>query len=198
MPNGSLEDCLRKSSTRRLSWRRRLSIATDIALGISFLHSEKIVHRDIKSANVLLDENFVGKVADFGLVRNIGKDNKTHVTKMIIGSPVYMCREAFHGDVSPTVDVYSYGVILLELITGLPTTDIPTTEEDIVTYCQNRVESSRDELYSMVDNYMEDVVFEEVDGLYTLADSCLEERKVRRISMEKLLCEIKKLSKVEE
>ncbi|XP_071960392.1 interleukin-1 receptor-associated kinase 4-like [Antedon mediterranea] len=196
MPNGSLEDCLRNSTPDKcLPWKLRLSIATDIALGIEYLHSKHIIHRDIKSANVLLDANFVGKVADFGLVRNIG--NKTHVTKVIIGSPVYMCREAFQGDVSPTVDVYSYGVILLELITGLPASEVPETQEDIITYCQTKVDVCRDELYSIIDKSLVEYCTADLDSLYKLAEDCLEHRKVKRITMERLLSEIKQISKYE-
>ena len=86
------------------------------------------------SANILLDENFVPKVGDFGLVRIGDSSNSTLklVTENVYGTTVYMAPEAFRGDVSVKLDSFSFGVVLLELITGLPPVDDEREDRDLV------------------------------------------------------------------
>ncbi|XP_027714746.1 interleukin-1 receptor-associated kinase 4 isoform X3 [Vombatus ursinus] len=124
MPNGSLLDrlsCL--DGTAPLSWHTRCKIAQGTANGIYYLHANNHVHRDIKSANILLDEDFIPKISDFGLSRTSAKFNQTVMTSRIVGTTAYMAPEALRGEITPKSDIYSFGVVLLEIITGLPAVD---------------------------------------------------------------------------
>ncbi|KAM4882989.1 interleukin-1 receptor-associated kinase 4 isoform 2-T3 [Thomomys bottae] len=124
MPNGSLLDrlsCL--DGTPPLSWHMRCKIAQGAANGIGFLHDNCHIHRDIKSANILLDKDFTAKISDFGLARASEKFSQTVITSRIVGTTAYMAPEALRGEITPKSDIYSFGVVLLEIITGLPAVD---------------------------------------------------------------------------
>ncbi|KAL8097118.1 putative receptor-like protein kinase At1g49730 isoform X2 [Apium graveolens] len=123
MANGSLKDHLHTPG-RTLSWRNRIKIAIDVANALEYLHfycNPPLCHRDIKSSNILLDENFVAKLADFGLA-HASKDGSVFfepVNTDIRGTPGYMDPEyVFSQELTEKSDVYSYGVVLLELLTS--------------------------------------------------------------------------------
>lgn len=130
MSNGSLEDRLScKKGTAPLSWNQRALIGEGVAKGLFYLHSlrdKPLVHGDVKSANVLLDSQFIPKLGDFGLARQVFKGKNpqtelyTHCTvSSIHGTSVYLPPEYLrHKILSPAVDVYSYGIVLLEMATG--------------------------------------------------------------------------------
>lgn len=124
MPNGSLKDQLHNPGTTPLSWRTRIQIAIDVANALEYLHfycDPPLCHRDIKSSNILLDENFVAKVADFGLA-HASKDGSIcfePINTDIKGTPGYMDPEyVITQELTEKSDVYSYGVVLLELVTA--------------------------------------------------------------------------------
>lgn len=128
MCNGSLYDrlaCLNK--TPPLTTNTRYSIALGVAEALHFLHSgfsKVVIHRDVKSANVLLDDNFVPKLGDFGIVKMSDSANlKTMYTQSNSGTLPYMPPEAHHGAISTKTDVFSYGIVILELLTGLKPND---------------------------------------------------------------------------
>ncbi|KAI7756085.1 hypothetical protein M8C21_031870, partial [Ambrosia artemisiifolia] len=107
-----------KVSKAKLTWPVRLSICIGIARGLVYLHEEshmRIIHRDIKASNVLLDENFNSKISDFGLAK-LNDDGNTHIGTRIVGTMGYMAPEyAMHGHLTPKVDVYSFGIVALEI-----------------------------------------------------------------------------------
>ncbi|CAA0828527.1 Cysteine-rich receptor-like protein kinase 42 [Striga hermonthica] len=120
VPNRSLEEHLFDTSkSRTLSWKERYNIIVGTAEGIAFLHGgceHRIIHRDIKSSNILLDENFEPKIADFGLARGFAAD-KTHLSTGIAGTLGYMAPEYLvKGQLTEKADVYSYGVLVLEIV----------------------------------------------------------------------------------
>ncbi|CAA0827645.1 Protein kinase superfamily protein [Striga hermonthica] len=124
MANGSLKDHLHTQGRTPLSWRARIQIAIDVANALEYLHfycDPPLCHRDIKSSNILIDENFVAKVADFGLV-HASKDGSIcfePVNTDIRGTPGYLDPEyVITNELTEKSDVYSYGVVLLELVTG--------------------------------------------------------------------------------
>lgn len=121
VPNKTLEFHLHESGRPTLDWSRRWRISLGSAKGLAYLHEDchpKIIHRDIKAANILLDYNFEPKVADFGLAK-IQPGDDTHVSTRVMGTFGYLAPEyATTGKVNDRSDVFSFGVVLLELITG--------------------------------------------------------------------------------
>lgn len=121
VPNNNLEFHLYGTTRPAMDWSMRLKIAMGSAKGLAYLHEDchpKIIHRDIKTANILLDFNFEAKVADFGLAK-LSSDNYTHVSTRIMGTFGYLAPEyASSGKLTEKSDVFSFGVMLLELITG--------------------------------------------------------------------------------
>nr|BAF79985.1 receptor-like kinase [Nitella axillaris] len=124
MANGSLKEHLHDKRGPPLDWQKRMRIAVGVAAGLEYLHSwsdPPVIHRDVKSSNVLLSENFTAKVSDFGLckVAPAGSDVITSMTTDVMGTPGYMDPEYVNKHVlTEKSDVFSYGVVLLELITG--------------------------------------------------------------------------------
>ncbi|XP_021281280.1 U-box domain-containing protein 33 isoform X2 [Herrania umbratica] len=123
LPNGSLEDRLNcRDNSPPLSWQTRIRIATELCSVLIFLQSSKphgIVHGDLKPANILLDANFVTKLSDFGICRLVNNDTTVCCRTDPKGTFVYMDPEFLAtGELTPKADVYSFGVILLRLLTG--------------------------------------------------------------------------------
>ncbi|KAK7362213.1 hypothetical protein VNO77_04319 [Canavalia gladiata] len=122
MTGGSLADhLLKEESVSKLNWTRRIKIAVGIARGLDYLHTygRPLVHRDIKSSNVLLDDNFNAKISDFGLARYGPEGNHTHVSTRIVGTRGYFAPEYLAtGHLTLKADVYSFGVVLLEILSG--------------------------------------------------------------------------------
>ncbi|XP_062008357.1 proline-rich receptor-like protein kinase PERK1 isoform X1 [Rosa rugosa] len=119
--NSTLEFHLHGKGRPTMTWPTRMKIAVGSAKGLAYLHEDchpKIIHRDIKSANILIDDNFEAKVADFGLAK-LALDTDTHVSTRVMGTFGYLAPEyASSGKLSDKSDVFSFGVVLLELITG--------------------------------------------------------------------------------
>ncbi|XP_061989753.1 LEAF RUST 10 DISEASE-RESISTANCE LOCUS RECEPTOR-LIKE PROTEIN KINASE-like 1.1 [Rosa rugosa] len=131
--NGTVADHLHgdRAATGSLSWPIRMSIAKETASALRYLHASDIVHRDVKTTNILLDENFCVKVADFGISR-LFPLNATHVSTAPQGTPGYVDPE-YHECYQLTLksDVYSFGVVLIELISSLPAIDITRHRDEI-------------------------------------------------------------------
>ncbi|KAG6767951.1 hypothetical protein POTOM_026843 [Populus tomentosa] len=130
VPNKTLEHHLRGKGLPVLEWTTRLRIALGSAKGLAYLHEDchpRVIHRDIKAANILIDNNFEAMVADFGLAK-LSSDNYTHVSTRVMGTFGYLAPEyAASGKLTEKSDVFSYGVMLLELITGKKPVD-PSSE----------------------------------------------------------------------
>lgn len=120
--NGTLKESLSGKTGIKLNWMRRLRIALGAAKGLQYLHelaNPPIIHRDIKSNNILLDEHLNAKVADFGLSKLLGDPEKGHVTTQVKGTMGYMDPEYYMTQqLTEKSDVYSYGVVMLELVTA--------------------------------------------------------------------------------
>jgi serine/threonine protein kinase len=126
VPNGTLADHLhgKHAAASPLSWRARLGVAVEAASALVYLHSHQVVHRDVKSNNILLDAAFHVKVADFGLSRLFPAD-ATHVSTAPQGTPGYvdpMYHQCYQ--LTDKSDVYSFGVVLVELISSRPAVDM--------------------------------------------------------------------------
>ncbi|XP_051134349.1 probable LRR receptor-like serine/threonine-protein kinase At5g48740 isoform X2 [Andrographis paniculata] len=124
LPGGSLADNLYGANSKKLtlSWVRRLKIAVDAAKGLEYLHNGsdlRIIHRDVKSSNILLDKEMNAKVCDFGLSKQVTQADASHVTTIVKGTAGYLDPEYYSTQqLTEKSDVYSFGVVLLELICG--------------------------------------------------------------------------------
>ncbi|KAG7621203.1 Protein kinase-like domain superfamily [Arabidopsis suecica] len=128
MSNGNLKQHLSgECSSSPLSWENRLRIAAETAQGLEYLHigcKPPMIHRDIKSMNILLDNHFQAKLGDFGLSRSFPVGSETHVSTNVAGSPGYLDPEYYRTNwLTEKSDVFSFGVVLLEIITSQPVID---------------------------------------------------------------------------
>ncbi|CAL9054363.1 unnamed protein product [Musa banksii] len=122
IPNGSLRDSLSGKSGVHLDWKKRLRISLDAARGLTYLHelaNPRIIHRDVKSNNILLDHHLNAKVSDFGLCKPLNDDLKGYITTQVKGTMGYLDPEYYMTQhLTEKSDVYSFGVLLLELVTA--------------------------------------------------------------------------------
>ncbi|XP_078157048.1 receptor-like serine/threonine-protein kinase SD1-8 isoform X3 [Carex rostrata] len=123
MENKSLDTFIfNKEKSSQLNWHKRFEIIKGIARGVLYLHEDsrlRVIHRDLKASNVLLDENMNPKISDFGVARIFGGDEKKSYTNRVVGTYGYMSPEyAMDGVFSVKSDVFSFGVLLLEIISG--------------------------------------------------------------------------------
>ncbi|XP_020204909.1 proline-rich receptor-like protein kinase PERK9 [Cajanus cajan] len=141
VPNNTLYFHLQGEGQPVLEWTNRVKIAAGAARGIAYLHEDcnpRIIHRDIKSSNILLDYNYEARVSDFGLAK-LALDANTHITTRVMGTFGYMAPEyASSGKLTEKSDVYSFGVVLLELITGRKPVDAsqPLGDESLVEWAR--------------------------------------------------------------
>ncbi|XP_020869840.1 probable LRR receptor-like serine/threonine-protein kinase At1g05700 isoform X3 [Arabidopsis lyrata subsp. lyrata] len=122
MANGNMADHLAGKYEHTLSWTQRLQIALDAAQGLEYLHcgcKPPIVHRDVKTSNILLNDKNRAKLADFGLSRSFHTESRSHVSTLVAGTPGYLDPLCFETNgLNEKSDIYSFGVVLLEMITG--------------------------------------------------------------------------------
>ncbi|XP_028767835.1 cysteine-rich receptor-like protein kinase 10 [Neltuma alba] len=141
LPNRSLDNFLFGLENQgKLNWSRRYKIIVGITRGMLYLHEDsrlKIIHRDLKASNVLLDEDLNPKISDFGMARIFGVDQTQASTSRVVGTFGYMAPEyAMHGHISIKSDIYSFGVLILEIISGKKNTSfyISSYAEDLLSY----------------------------------------------------------------
>ncbi|GLT89085.1 hypothetical protein SLE2022_070850 [Rubroshorea leprosula] len=205
--NGNLFDHIRGRNAgvrSQLTWRRRLQVAHDTAEGLAYLHFSAvppIYHRDVKSSNILLDENLNGKVSDFGLSR-LAQTDMSHISTCAQGTLGYLDPEYYRNyQLTDKSDVYSFGVVLLELLTSQKAIDFNRDADDVnlAVYVQRMAEEER--LLEVVDPMLKEKASPlEVDtmkALGFLALSCLEERRQNRPSMKEVAEEIEYLMSIE-
>ncbi|KAJ8553452.1 hypothetical protein K7X08_024130 [Anisodus acutangulus] len=193
IPNGTVADHLHGEGSKpgSLSWDTRMSIAIETASALTFLHNSDVIHRDVKTNNILLDNNFCVKVADFGLSRLFPTD-VTHVSTAPQGTPGYVDPQ-YHEcyQLTSKSDVYSFGVVLIELISSLPAVDICRHRHEInlSNMAINKIQSNA--LHELVDSSLgfdsNDKVKLMITAMAELAFQCLQNDRDMRPSMPEVL-----------
>ncbi|KAK1411128.1 hypothetical protein QVD17_37672 [Tagetes erecta] len=177
MPQGTLSQHLFEWSEHKtppLSWKQRVSIALDVARGVEYLHSlaqSSFIHRDLKPSNILLGDDMRAKVADFGLVKN-APDGKYSVETRLAGTFGYLAPEyAATGRVTTKVDVFAFGVVLMEIITGRKALDenLPDERCHLVTWFR-RVLISKENILKAIDQTLETEDEETLDSISKVAE----------------------------
>ncbi|RZC66299.1 hypothetical protein C5167_009984 [Papaver somniferum] len=202
--NGTLSQHIHKTEdaiTSSISWESRLRIAAETASAIAYLHSAAsipVIHRDIKSANVLLDENYTAKVADFGASR-LNPHDQNEIDTLVQGTLGYLDPE-YHqsGQLTDKSDVYSFGVVLVELLTGEKPISFLRSEEqrNIVSYFISSVKGNN-MLHVLETRVVTEGNPEQVLAVATLAKKCLSPKGGDRPTMKQVAMELESLRKME-
>lgn len=205
--NGNLNQHLRGSDRDPLEWSTRVQIALDSARGLEYIHEHTVpvyIHRDIKSANILIDKKFHAKVADFGLTKLTQASGMTQRTRLV-GTFGYMPPEyAQFGDVSPKIDVYAFGVVLYELISAkeaIVKTGVGAESMGLVALFENALSQPdpREALRKVVDPRLgNNYPIESVHKLALLAKACTQENAQLRPTMRSIVVALMTLSSTTE
>ncbi|KAL3731430.1 hypothetical protein ACJRO7_028326 [Eucalyptus globulus] len=200
IPNGTVADHLHGERAKQdpLRWHIRISIAIETATALAYLHACDIIHRDVKTNNILLDNNFCIKVADFGLSR-LFPNNVSHVSTAPQGTPGYVDPE-YHQcyQLTEKSDVYSFGVVLVELISSMRAVDISRDRHEINLANLATSKIRNHEFRELMDPNLGFELDPEINRMIMaaaeLAFRCLQQDKDMRPSMETVLEELKAIS----
>lgn len=206
VPNGSLEAWLHGplGVNCPLDWDTRMKIALDAARGLAYLHEDSqpcVIHRDFKASNILLENNFHAKVADFGLAKQAPEGRANYLSTRVMGTFGYVAPEyAMTGHLLVKSDVYSYGVVLLELLTGRKPVDMsqPSGQENLVTWARP-ILRDKDRLEELVDprlggKYPKD----DFVRVCTIAAACVAPEASQRPTMGEVVQSLKMVQRVTE
>lgn len=193
MCNKSLEDHLLARVPSSLPWMTRLKIAQDAARGLAYLHEEmdfQLIFRDFKTSNVLLDEDFNAKLSDFGLARQGPSQGVSHVSTSVVGTVGYAAPEYVHtGRLTAKSDVWSFGVVLYELITGRRAVErnLPRSEQKLLEWVRPYVSDSK-KFHLIVDPRLEgEYCIKSAQKLASLANKCLSKQPKSRPKMSEVV-----------
>ncbi|MBA0623107.1 hypothetical protein Godav_008593 [Gossypium davidsonii] len=182
VPNGSLESHLHgaEKETDPLDWGARMKIALGAARGLAYLHedsSPRVIHRDFKSSNILLEHDFTPKVSDFGLARTAIDEGNKYISTHVMGTFGYLAPEyAMTGHLLVKSDVYSYGVVLLELLTGRKPVDLlqPPGQENLVAWARPLL-TDKEGLEMVIDPAIKsDISLDSIAKVAAIASMCVQ------------------------
>ncbi|XP_078162461.1 wall-associated receptor kinase 17-like [Carex rostrata] len=195
--NGTLSEHIHSQNC--LTWEDRLRISRETVRAIAYLHSAAsfpVIHRDIKSSNILLDENYTAKVSDFGASRSVPFD-QTHVTTLVQGTLGYLDPEYFHtSQLTEKSDVYSFGVVLAELLTGQKPISFARPEEcrNLATYFASLVDEGR-LIQATEPRLLKEAKFDELHCVAHIARRCINVKGEERPTMKEVALELEGLTK---
>ncbi|KAF7087510.1 hypothetical protein CFC21_090693 [Triticum aestivum] len=195
MSRGNLQQLIRGGDDYSLNWEQRLHIALDAAQGLEYLHESctpSIVHRDVKTPNILLDKNLVGIISDFGLSRAFN-DAHTHISTVAAGTLGYLDPE-YHATFQLTVktDVYSFGIVLLEIITGQPPVLMEPQTFHLPNWVRHKIAMGN--IHDIVDKRLLDQYdASSLRSVVDLAMNCVENAAIHRPTMTEVVSRLKEL-----
>ncbi|GAA0169099.1 hypothetical protein LIER_23653 [Lithospermum erythrorhizon] len=199
MPNKSLEDHLFNKAYPSLSWQTRLQIVLGAAEGLAYLHEgieNQVIYRDFKSSNVLLDEHLKPKLSDFGLAREGPTAGNTHVSTAVVGTYGYAAPDYIEtGHLTAKSDVWSFGVVLYELITGRRSVERnkPRSEQKLLEWVRNYPADGR-KFSIIIDPRLENQYsLKAAKKVAKLADSCLSKNAKDRPKMSQVVETLKQV-----
>ncbi|XP_031119317.1 probable LRR receptor-like serine/threonine-protein kinase At1g56140 isoform X2 [Ipomoea triloba] len=190
LENKSLDQALFGGSNLYLDWPRRFEICLGIARGLAYLHEEsrlRIVHRDIKASNILLNSDLNPKISDFGLAK-LYDDKKTHISTRIAGTLGYLAPEyAMLGHLTEKADVFSFGIVALEIVSGRPNYDSSLEENKmyLLEWAWNLLENKRE--IDLVDENLSDFNKDEVKRVIGVSLLCTQTSPVFRPPMSRVV-----------
>ncbi|XP_057828669.1 G-type lectin S-receptor-like serine/threonine-protein kinase SD2-5 [Cryptomeria japonica] len=190
LPNGSLEKWIFPNHSDQfvLDWKTRSKVVLHIARGLVYLHEEceqRIIHFDIKPQNILLDEHFNAKVSDFGLAKLTNREQSEVIT-MLRGTPGYMAPELLNMHITEKADIYSFGVMLVEIVSGKRSREL--TEFRLFSVLQMKAEEGR--LTDLLDSRLQDeadVVKEEATKMLGVGMLCIQDDFLSRPAMSTVI-----------
>ncbi|KAF6134623.1 hypothetical protein GIB67_022910 [Kingdonia uniflora] len=206
VPNGSLEAWLHGplGVNCSLDWDTRMKIALDAARGLAYLHEDSqpcVIHRDFKASNILLENNFNAKVADFGLAKQAPEGRTNYLSTRVMGTFGYVAPEyAMTGHLLVKSDVYSYGVVLLELLTGRKPVDMlqPSGQENLVTWARP-ILRDKDRLKELADLKLSGKYpNEDFVRVCTIAAACVAPEAAQRPTMGEVVQSLKMVQRITE
>ncbi|KAF3570210.1 hypothetical protein F2Q69_00058248 [Brassica cretica] len=203
MANGNMADHLSGKYDHSLSWTQRLQIALDAAQGLEYLHSgckPAIVHRDVKTSNILLNEKNRAKLADFGLSRSFQTESRSHVSTLVAGTPGYLDPLCFKtNELNEKSDIYSFGVVLLEMVTGKIVIFYSETKRVHVSDWVVSILKSTNDVSNVVDSKMgEDFDANSVWKIVELALASVSQNVAERPNMQQIVRGLKECLQREE
>ncbi|KAE8724762.1 Receptor-like protein kinase HAIKU2 [Hibiscus syriacus] len=191
LPNGSLWDRLHSCNKMEMNWETRYAIALGAARGLEYLHhgcNRPVIHRDVKSSNILLDEEWKPRIADFGLAKIVQDGGGGEWTNVIAGTHGYMAPEyAYTSNINEKSDVYSFGVVLMELVTGKRPVELEFKEnKDIVNWIYTKLRT-KETLAEVVDSNISTASKEDAIKVFRIAVHCTAKIPMHRPSMRKVV-----------
>jgi serine/threonine protein kinase len=200
--NGSLASILFSDKNNiSLDWKQRFNIALGVAKGLAYLHHEClewVIHCDVKPENILLDKNFEPKITDFGLAKLLSRGGSNENTSHVRGTTGYIAPEWISGlPITSKVDVYSYGVVLLELLSGSRVSELTVgSDAEVHSMLRKLVTTLADKLEGNDESWIDRFVDCKLSGQFSyvqartlvkLVVSCLEEDRRKRSTMESIV-----------